>query len=65
MTKNEKIIVMGFTGIAMCSFSDFHEDVEKRLNRAIFSHEFASKEIMAEVKESYRKDFIKLCEMNN
>lgn len=59
LTKEQGIVLTGFTGF-MCTpnFSIFHGDVEKRLGRPIWTHEFASKELKEELKEIYRKDFL-------
>lgn len=61
MTKNEALIVMGYTGISTLSFDEFHGDVEKRLGRPIWTHQFADKNITEEIKQAYREDFIKMC----
>lgn len=59
LTLEQAIIITGYTGILMCPFSDFHADVEKRLGRPFWTHEFAgSKEYL---KEFYKEDFLKLC----
>lgn len=59
LTKEQAIILTGFTGIAMVqNTSDFHEDVERRLGRPVFTHEFA--DWHGEIKEAYRADFEKL-----
>ena len=59
LTKEQAIILTGFTGIAMVqNTSDFHEDVERRLGRPVFTHEFADRH--GEIKEAYRADFEKL-----
>ena len=58
LTKEQAIILTGFTGILCGSFSAFHEDVEKRLGRPVWTHEFANEELTAQVKEAYKKDFI-------
>jgi hypothetical protein len=61
LTKEQGIVLTGFTGKSMCHFWDFHEDVEKRLGRPIWTHQFADKELWKEIKEAYRKDFENLC----
>ena len=61
MTKEQAIIVTGFTGITAVDFSLFHEDVEKRLKRPVFTHEFGSGGVWEEIKEAYKEDFLKLC----
>ena len=61
LTKEQAIAITGFTGIMACkSFSDFHGDVEKRLGRPVFTHEFANKKLSEEIKELYKTDFIEM-----
>lgn len=61
LTKEQALAIMGFTGVTATNFGDFHEDVEKRLGRPVFTHEFANEAVMNEVKEAYRKDFLEMC----
>jgi hypothetical protein len=57
--KRWPIVVTGFTGIMACkSFGDFHADVEAKLNRPVFTHEFP--QIKDEIKEAYRTEFLEL-----
>ncbi|ADP02551.1 hypothetical protein [Cronobacter phage EspYZU12] len=58
LTKEQALIITGFTGILCCPFNLFHEDVEKRLGRSVWTHEFGSKEFSAELKDVYREDFM-------
>lgn len=60
-TKEQAIIISGFTGVLCCGFSDYHGDVEKRLKRGVWTHEFADPDVMAEIKAAYRDDFIAMC----
>ncbi|WP_424244367.1 hypothetical protein Dip510_001581 [Elusimicrobium posterum] len=60
MTKREMAIVTAFTGIVCGNFSYFHEYVQELLNRPVWTHEFASKELMEKIKELSKKDFIAL-----
>jgi hypothetical protein len=60
-TPEQAVIIMGFTGVTTVPFPVFHADVEKRLNRPVFTHEFASKEFAKEIEEIYKEDFISLC----
>ena len=59
LTKEQAIILTGFTSISMVDeFAIFHEDVEKRLNRPVPTHEIP---ILAdEIKQLYSDDFKKL-----
>ena len=63
LSKEQAIIITGFTGIVACNFSYFHEDCEKRLGRSIWTHQFSNKDLWKEIKEAYRADFIAICPM--
>lgn len=60
LTKEQAVIISGFTGILCGEFSDFHADVEKRLGRGVQTFEFGFKEFAAEVKRLYEADFIEM-----
>lgn len=64
LTKEQAIILSGFTEV-LCvdSFNDFHADVEKRLGRPVFTHEFPS--IAEEIKAAYKDDFMLICATAN
>ncbi len=64
-TKEQAIIISGFTGKLACNFSEFHGDVEKRIGRPVFTHEFGSKQFSKQVEEMYRKDFLSMVEVTN
>jgi len=61
MTVNEKVIITGYTGVCMGHMANFHADVEKRLGRPIFTHEFGVSSFWVEIKEVYKDAFMKLC----
>lgn len=61
LTKEQAIVIMGYTGISTCNFSDFHADVERRLGHSVWTHTFGEKEFVEELKELYREDFLKIC----
>lgn len=60
-TKEQALIITGYTGFTACNFGDFQEDVEKRLGRPVFTHEFAREALRDELKEVYKADFIAMC----
>lgn len=62
MTKEEKLIISAYTGILMTDFNDMHEYAEKKLDRPIFTHEFAEESTVNELKEAVKEDFLKLCD---
>lgn len=61
LTKEQAIVIMGYTGITTCSFSDFHADVEKRLGYPVWTHEFATEEFAEKLRKVYFEDFINMC----
>ena len=58
LTKEQAIVLTGFTGRTCCKFSDFHADVEKRLGHRVLTHEFADKDMMEKIKSLYLQDFM-------
>lgn len=64
MTKQECAIIMAHTGIAMLIGEDisiFHKYIEDIMGRPVWLHELADKNIVEEIKNKSRDDFIKLC----
>ena len=60
MTKQEKIILSAYTGILMCEFDDLHKYIEEVLERPVFTHELASEDVMKEIREACKTDFMKI-----
>ncbi len=61
LTKEQAIIITGFTGVMAChSFSDFQEAVDNKLGITTYTHMFGSKEFANKIKEAYREDFLAL-----
>lgn len=60
LTKEQAIIISGYTGVLICNFADLHEDVEKRMGRPVWTHEFGDENFTREVEDLYRDDFIDL-----
>ena len=61
LTKEQAIIITGYTGIMACNFTDFHEDVEKRLGYPVMSHEFGFANMRERIRDCYKEDFIAMC----
>jgi hypothetical protein len=59
LTREQAVILSGFTGIMCCPFSWLHEDVEKRLGHPVWTHQFPS--LRQQIVEAYRDDFLSLC----
>lgn len=65
MTDKERAIVMAYTGAAMLTgnkFSLFHKYIEDICGRPIWTHELAIPNVVEEIKEKSKPDFLKLCE---
>lgn len=58
LTKEQAVIITGYTGITACNFGHFHEDVQRRMGRPVWTHEFGSEEFAEQLKELYREDFL-------
>lgn len=54
LTKEQAIIVSGYTDFLICEFDDLHKDIEKRLGRSVFTHDLPA----ISVRGLYRDDFI-------
>ena len=60
-TKEQSVVITGFTRVMACKcFSDFHADVEKRLGRPVFTHEFGDEKFADELKDLYAGDFLSM-----
>lgn len=62
MTREERIIVSGYTGIMMTSMAPLHAAVEARLGRQVWTHQFADSALWVEIRDSFRDDFLALCD---
>ena len=60
LTKEQALVVTGYTGVTALPFGDFHGDVEQRLGHPVWTHQFADPEFMEKVKAAYREDFLRM-----
>lgn len=58
LTRMQGIIVSAYTGILICDFGDMHEEVEKRLGRPVWTHQFPS--LRDEIAAAFKDDFVAL-----
>ena len=68
MTKQECAVVMAYTGAVMLRGDDldiFYKYIQRICGRPILTHELASEEMMNEIKEKSKPDFIRLCSQAN
>lgn len=61
LTRRQAAIIGAYTGVTAGSFSDIHGYAEKVLGRPVFTHEFASEKVAAELKDAAREDFLAIC----
>ena len=60
LTKEQAVVISAFTGVLICEFSHMHAEVERRLGRPVFTHEFASDALSVEIKEVFKHDFVSM-----
>ena len=64
MTKQECTVIMAYTGVTTLKGDDlrmFYRYVESICGRPIMTHELVSSEVLKEIEEKSRPDFIRLC----
>ena len=61
LTRRQAAIITAYTGITCGPFEAFYEYAQKLLGRPVWSHEFASKELSAQIKELATEDFLNIC----
>lgn len=60
MNKREAAILSAYTGIMLGSFSDLQAYAEEKLDRPIWTHQFADKDLVAALKAAAHDDFIEV-----
>jgi hypothetical protein len=60
LTVEQAVIVTAYTGKLIAPFDAFHAAVEERLGRPVWTHEFGSEAVAAEIAEAFKADFIAL-----
>lgn len=61
LDKEQAAIIGAYTGVCCGNFSDIQELAERELGRPVYTHEFATKELTAELKEKIKPLFISIC----
>lgn len=64
MTYRECVIVSAYTGYLMCDFDDMHKYIEEKMNRPVWTHEMADKEMQNNIRAAVKPDFLELCQHN-
>lgn len=60
MNKREAAIVSAYTGYLIGDIKDMHRYIEEILGRQVFVHELANDDIVDEIREKSRYDFINI-----
>jgi hypothetical protein len=61
LTKEQAAIIGAYTGIICGNFGDIQLYADKILSRPTWTHEFANKDFVEELKTVAKEDFIALC----
>ena len=61
LTEEQAAIMMAFTGISCGPFELFYKYTQEKLGRPVKTTELTTKELMAEIKEASREDFLNIC----
>lgn len=64
MTLKERVIVEAYTGYCMTTGEEreeLYKYIANTMGRLIFSHELADEEIISELHDKVKTDFIRLC----
>lgn len=62
MTKREKLVVSAYTGSLLVDFYDLHSYISEVLGRPVFTHELALEEVLTEIRDKTRAEFVQICE---
>lgn len=60
LTKREAAIVAAYTGFIIGDFTEFHKYAEGLVGHPIWTHQFADENLMKEIHEKSKADFIAL-----
>lgn len=58
LTKEQAIVISGYTMVLICEFDDLQKEIEKRLGCSVFSHQLLMLE--EQIKASFKEDFLAL-----
>lgn len=60
MTKQDGAIITAYMGVLCCDIQVFYQYAEKLIGRALWTHEYANKEVWEDLKRLSYVDFIRL-----
>lgn len=61
LTKEQALLISAYTGfLCVREFADLHAYIEKVLDRPVFTHEMADKELFVEIRAKLKEQFMDL-----
>ena len=60
ITKREAAIISAYTNYLLGDFNEMHKYIEEIMGRPVYTHELASIEIVDEIREKSKNDFINM-----
>ena len=64
LTPEQAAVIGAFTGYLAGPFSDMHAYIERIMGRPVWTHEMADNEVMAEIREAAKADFLAICALS-
>jgi hypothetical protein len=61
LTREQAAIIGAFTGILCGPFPDMHKKIEDLMGRPVWTHEMGDKELMQQVRDLAKPDFLAIC----
>lgn len=65
LTREQAAIIGAYTGFLCGPFSDMHEYIERVMERPVQTIEMGAEELVKEVREKSKDDFLGLCATEN
>jgi hypothetical protein len=60
ITKREAAVISAYTGILLGPFDELHKYIEEIMERPVWTHELASKNVWEEIKLKSKPEFLAL-----
>lgn len=60
ITRAQAAVLGAYTGILCGDFSDMHEYIEQIMGRPVYTHELASEDLTAKIREAAKADFLSI-----
>ena len=65
MTKREAVVISAYTGVMCVEFTELHKYIEEVMERPVFTHELADQEVVDQIIERSKPEFLQICENVN